>query len=102
MKNNLAIIIFIHYNMNCDNELIVCIDKTSNNPPKTNKTNKIYENMLKNIKEKIKNNKSITKEDIDFIESLSSEKKMEIILEYNKRTIENERIQEVMRTSALR
>jgi len=27
---------------------------------------------------------------------------MEIILEYNKRTIENERIQEVMRTSALR
>jgi len=98
MKNNLAIIIFIHYKMNCDNELIVCIDKTSKPP----RTNKIYENMLKNIKDKIKTNKSITKEDIDFIESLSSEKKMEIILEYNKRTIENERIQEVMRTSALR
>jgi hypothetical protein len=85
--------------MNCDNELIVCIDKTQNNPPKTNK---IYDKILKNIKDKIKTNKSITKEDIDFIESLSSEKKMEIIIEYNKRTIENERIHEVMRTSILR
>jgi hypothetical protein len=99
MKNNLAIIIFIHYKMNCENELLVCIDKTPNNPPTKNK---IYEKMLKNIKEKIKKNESITKEDIDFIESLSHEKKMEIIIEYNNRTIENERIQEIMRKSTLR
>jgi hypothetical protein len=85
--------------MNCDNELIVCIDKTPNNPPRTNK---IYDKIFKNIKDKIKNNKPITKEDLDFIESLSSEKKMEIIMEYNKRTIENERIHEAMRTSILR
>jgi hypothetical protein len=87
--------------MNCENKLIVCIDNITNknHPPRTNK---IYEKILTNIKEKINNNKSITKEDIDFIESLSSEKKMEIIVEYNKRTIENERIQEIMRTSALR
>jgi len=85
--------------MNCENELLVCIEKPQNNPPRTNK---IYENMLKNIKEKIRTNKGISKEDVDFIESLSSEKKMEIIIEYNKRTIENERIQEIMRTSALR
>lgn len=87
--------------MHCENELIVCIDKTSKSP-RTNKPNKIYENILKNIKEKIRTNKGMTKEDIDYIESLSHEKKMEIIMEYNKRTIENEKLLEIIRTSGLR
>lgn len=85
--------------MNCENELIVCIEKPQNNPPRTNS---IYEKMLKNIKEKIRTNKGISKEDVDFIESLSSEKKMELIKEYNKRTIENERVLEMIRSVGLR
>ena len=86
--------------MNCSNELLVCIDKTPKNTP--SKPNSIYEKMFEKIKEKINQNKGITKEDIDFMESLDNNKKMEIIMEYNKRTIENERIHEAMRTSILR
>ena len=74
--------------------------KTNDTPPA--KENKIYEKMFKNIKEKINQNKGMTKEDIDFMESLPENKKMEIIMEYNKRTIENKRILEVMRTTELR
>jgi len=89
--------------MNCENELIVCIERPNKTPSKTSlEKNAIYEKMLKKIKEKIRTNKGISKEDVDFIESLSSEKKMEIIIEYNKRTIENERLLDMIRTAGLR
>jgi hypothetical protein len=81
--------------MNCENnELIVCIDR-SKKPIREN-SNKIYEKIFKNIKDKINNSKEISKEDIDFIESLPENKKMEIIKEYNKRTI-----REIEKVSAL-
>ena len=87
--------------MNCSNELLVCIERAP--PPKNPATkNKIYEKMLEKIKEKINKNKGITKEDIDFIESLEENKKMEIIKEYNARTIENERMLEAFRRTELR
>lgn len=87
--------------MNCDNNhLMVCIDRSNKTPSK--KANAIYEKMFKNIKEKINQNKEISKEDIDFIESLSSEKKMEIIKAYNKRTTEAEKLLALLRTNELR
>lgn len=87
--------------MNCDNNhLIVCIDR-SKKPIREN-SNKIYEKMFKNIKEKINQNKEISKEDIDFIESLQENKKMEIIKAYNKRTIETEKMLALLRTNELR
>jgi len=87
--------------MNCENnELIVCIDRSKK--PIREKTNKIYEKMFKKIKEKINQNKEISKEDIDFIESLPENKKMEIIKEYNKRTIEIEKMLALLRTNELR
>ena len=87
--------------MNCDNNhLMVCIDR-SNKTTREN-SNKIYEKMFKNIKEKINQNKEISKEDIDFIESLQENKKMEIIKAYNKRTIETEKMLALLRTNELR
>lgn len=87
--------------MNCDNNhLIVCIDRSNKTP--LSKANKIYEKMFKNIKEKINQNKEISKEDIDFIESLQENKKMEIIKAYNKRTIETEKMLALLRTNELR
>jgi hypothetical protein len=87
--------------MNCDNnQLIVCIDRTNKNTREN--SNKIYEKMFKNIKEKINQNKEISKEDIDFIESLQENKKMEIIKAYNKRTIETEKLLALLRTNELR
>ena len=87
--------------MNCDNNhLIVCIDRMNKIPSK--KANAIYEKMFKNIKEKINQNKEISKEDIDFIESLEENKKMEIIKAYNKRTIETEKMLALLRTNELR
>ena len=89
--------------MDCSNELMVCIErpnKTASN--RIEKTNAVYEKIFKNIKEKIKNNKEISKEDIDFIESLSDNKKMEIIKEYNKKTVEIEKLLALQRATALR
>jgi len=55
------------------------------NTTTTNTTNnKLYNNIYKNLKNDINNNKALTTENIDFIESLSNDKKMEIILLYNK------------------
>lgn len=87
--------------MDCSNELMVCIDRkrTSN---RIEKTNAVYEKIFKNIKEKIKNNKEISKEDIDFIEFLEENRKMEIIKCYNKRTVEIEKVLELQRATALR
>ena len=50
----------------------------------TNSNNKLYNNIYKNLLNDIRNNKILTAENIDFIESLSNDKKMEIILLYNK------------------
>lgn len=87
--------------MNCDNnQFMVCIDRSNKNTREN--SNKIYEKMFKNIKDKIKNGKEISKEDIDFIESLQENKKMEIIKEYNKRTIEIEKMLSLLRTTELR
>lgn len=84
--------------INCENDLIVCIDK-----PNKNKTvNKIYERIFNNIIGKIKSNKEISKEDFDFIEALSCENKMIIIREYNKKQKENVLILETIRNTALR
>ena len=58
---------------------------SADNPTNTtNTTNKLYNNIYKNLKNDINNNKALTAENIDFIESLSNDKKMEIILLYNK------------------
>ena len=89
--------------MDCSNELMVCIErpnKTASN--RIEKPNKIYEKIFKKIKEKINQNKEISKEDIDFIESLSDNKKMEIIKEYNKKTVEIEKLLELQRATSLR
>jgi hypothetical protein len=87
---------------NCENSLIICIDKQlkKNTPEKT--VNKMYEKMYENVVQNIKTNKDITIEQMDFIESLSNEKKMKIIKEYNKKLKENKEIIEMMKNSQLR
>jgi len=84
--------------INCDNDLIVCIDNTSKKP----QVNKLYEKIFNNIIQKIKSNKEILKEDFDFIESLSCQKKMIIIREFNNKQKENTQILESIKISALR
>ena len=69
--------------MNCDNDLIVCIENSNKNNQKT--LNKLYEKIFNTVIQKIKNNKELSKEDFDFIESLSCHYKMIIIHEYNKK-----------------
>ena len=86
--------------MNCENNLIVCIDKPKKPSEKT--VNKIYERIFNNIIGKIKSNKEISKEDFDFIEALSCENKMIIIREYNKKQKENAHMLETIRNTALR
>lgn len=88
--------------MNCDNDLIVCIDKPNKNKTSENPVNKIYERIFNNIIGKIKSNKEISKEDFDFIEALSCENKMIIIREYNKKQKENVQILETIRNTSLR
>lgn len=88
--------------MNCDNDLIVCIDNPNKNKTPEKTVNKIYEKIFNNIIGKIKSNKEISKEDIDFIEALSCENKMIIIREYNKKQKENVQILETIRNTALR
>jgi hypothetical protein len=87
---------------NCENNLIICMDKQrkKNTPEKT--VNKIYEKMFENVIQNIKTNKDITIEQMDFIESLSNEKKMEIIKEYNKKSKENKGMIEIIKNSQLR
>jgi hypothetical protein len=87
--------------MNCDNDLIVCIDKT-NKKPSEKPVNKIYENMFNNITKKIMTNNELSKEDLDFIESLPCEKKMKIIKEYDKKQKENAQIIETIKNTGLR
>jgi hypothetical protein len=86
--------------INCDNDLIVCMDKPNQRHEKT--VNKIYEKILNNIIQKIKSNKEISKEDFDFIESSSCQQKMQIIKEYNKKQKENIQILETIRNTGLR
>jgi hypothetical protein len=87
--------------MDCSNELMVCLDRKST-WNRIEKPNKIYEKIFKKILEKIRSNKEISKEDIDFIESLQENKKMEIIKEYNKKTIEIAKLLELQRATSLR
>jgi hypothetical protein len=88
--------------LNCNNELIVCIDKPNKKTQSTPPVNKLYEKIFNNIIQKIKNNKEISKEDYDFIESLSSQQTMMIIREFDKRQKENTQILETMKISGLR
>ena len=46
--------------------------------------NKVYTSIFTKLVNDIRNNKKLTAENIDFIESLSNDKKMEIILLYDK------------------
>jgi len=71
------------------------------NPINTNTTNtintittnnKLYNNIYKKLKHDIHNNKPLTTENIDFIHSLSNDKKMEIILLYNKIVESNKKL----------
>ena len=87
--------------LNCDNDLIVCIDKP-NQKQHEKHVNKIYEKFFNTVIEIIKTNKELSKEDFDFIESLPCEKKMIIIREYNKKQKENAQILETIRNTALR
>jgi transcriptional regulator CtsR len=72
--------------MDCDNDLIVCIDNSKYIKNKINKINKINitnENFKKLINN-IHDHKKITEENINFINSLPEDKKIEIIIEYDK------------------
>lgn len=87
--------------MNCNNDLIVCIDnanKKQSKPP----VNKLFEKIFNNIIQKIKSNNELSKEDFDFIESASCQQKMLIIREYYKKQKENTQILETMKISVLR
>jgi ferric iron reductase protein FhuF len=87
--------------INCNNDLIVCIDN-SNRKQSHSSVNRLYEKLFNNIIQKIRNNKEITKEDFDFIESSSSKQKMLIIQEYNKKQKENTDILQIIQSSGLR
>jgi hypothetical protein len=87
--------------INCNNDLIVCIDNL-NRKQSHPSVNKLYEKLFNNIIQKIRNNKEITKEDFDFIESSSSKQKMIIIREYDKKQKENTNILQIIQSSGLR
>ena len=57
-----------------------------------NNNNKVYNKIFTNLIQDIRNNKKLTVENIDFIESLSNDKKMEIILLYDKLLEMNKKI----------
>lgn len=67
--------------MNCENDLIVCIDNSvyfkNNN---TNKNNEIFKNLINDIR----NHKKVTEEKVNFIKLLPESRKIEIIQEYDK------------------
>ena len=80
-----------------------CNTNNTNNNNNNHKTNKIYNNIYVNLVNDIRNNKSLTRENIDFIESLSNDKKMEIILLYNKVLEKNKKLlDELLHTNSLR
>lgn len=64
----------------------------TNNAKINNNNNKVYNNIYANLVNDIRNNKTLTVENIDFIESLSNDKKMEIILLYNKVVEKNKKL----------
>lgn len=77
------------------------------NPTNTTNTdttnNKFYNNIYKKLKHDIKNNKPLTTENIDFIQSLSNDKKMKIILLYNKIVESNKKLlDELLHNNLLR
>jgi hypothetical protein len=54
--------------------------------------NKVYNSIFANLLRDIRNNKKLSIENIDFIESLSNDKKMEIILLYDKLIEKNKKL----------
>jgi len=54
--------------------------------------NKVYNSIFANLLRDIRNNKKLSIENIDFIESLSNDKKMEIILLYDKIIEKNKKL----------
>ncbi len=54
--------------------------------------NKVYNKIFTNLIQDIRKNKKLTVENIDFIESLPNDKKMEIILLYDKLLETNKKI----------
>jgi vacuolar-type H+-ATPase subunit F/Vma7 len=57
-----------------------------------NDNNKVYNTIFTKLINDIRNNKKLTSENIDFIESLSNDKKMEIILLYDKLAESNKKL----------
>jgi hypothetical protein len=54
--------------------------------------NKVNNTIFEKLLQSINNNKKLTLENIDFIESLSNEKKMELILLYDKIVGKNKKL----------
>jgi len=87
--------------MSCNNDFLVCIEKSNKEVSKPH-VNKLYEKIFNNIIQKIKRNKEMSNEDLDFIESSSCKQKMVIIQEYNKKQKENIQIIEATKSSGLK
>ena len=65
--------------------------------------NKVYNTIFTKLINDIRNNKKLTSENVDFIESLSNDKKMEIILLYDELVESNKKIlNELLHTSSLK
>ena len=65
--------------------------------------NLVYTNIFTKLINDIRNNKKLTSENVDFIESLSNDKKMEIILLYDKVVESNKKLlNELMHSSSLK
>lgn len=67
--------------MNCENDLIVCIDNSNyiKNKNNTDKNNERFKNLINDIR----NYKKLTEEKLNFIKILQEDKKLEIIQEYD-------------------
>jgi hypothetical protein len=65
--------------------------------------NKVNNTIFAKLLQSINNNKKLTLENIDFIESLSNEKKMELILLYDKIVETNKKLlDELLNTNSLK
>jgi len=65
--------------------------------------NKVNNTIFAKLLQSIKNNKKLTVENIDFIESLSSDKKMEIILLYDEVVETNKKLlDQLLHTNSLK
>jgi len=63
----------------------------------------VYNTIFTKLINDIRNNKKLTSENVDFIESLSNDKKMEIILLYDELVESNKKIlNELLHTSSLK